>query len=724
MNLASKAHANIVLRALIFCFLAESAAWAQFAIQKAQLTVTATRYIDGGGLRTVVVPLYVSAPQTPGTYPLIVWSHGGLSTAQNIELVDYWAEQGYITVAPAHLDSVEQRDAGASAGFPTTGNTWSFVNRAADVSMVLDEIAAIATALNQQTGGGYTIAADRPVVGGHSFGAFTAMAVTGAKWVREITGGSISSDTLYSPSVIADGTVLEERFVGGIYVASAGTEQGYGLYNFNLVDVPFLGINGTADSGPPSNPFPSGYLDRLDVFTSSAGDGIGADDGVNDDGQYMVVFQDAGHTSFLGKADRYDPDVREITLRFLDGIAKGNTAALEPLHDPVAYKATRPEINQLLVRPYAGGGPVFAKPFILLPPVGPDGAVNATLAGTADGNGQAVTYAKTSGPAWLAIAPDGTVSGTPTAADEGIHDITVTATTAGGSATATAQIWVTTPPSDAILPQLAMDAGPSGLNLEMTRLMGGYTYGLETSPNLESDSWRSLANVPVPLGASAVDIPVSREPGQDRGFFRAKRLAPGPDFFDGDLLYADLNHYVALGDHRTGGPGDRRTVDWLAEELRLLGFQVTRTRHSVRQYFVEEATCVLNGQPIEVFPLWWPEAGQWNLTAPLADSAASSPNPRIAVVVLSGSGGAGIAPGSTDFNLVNGAIQSGASAVIAITPAESGELVGLNPIGSLADWPIPVLLTGAKTRTCSPPAPPPGRRRRSKYRAPIRKTTP
>jgi predicted dienelactone hydrolase len=210
MNSTSKAAASILLRALMFCFLTESAAWAQFAVQKAQLTVTATRYIEGGGLRTVVVPLYVSAPQNPGTYPLIVWSHGGLSTAQNIELVDYWAEQGYVTVAPAHLDSVEQRDAGASAGFPTTGNTWSFVNRAADVSMVLDEIAAIETALNNQTGGGYSIAADRPLVGGHSFGAFTAMAVTGAKWVREITGGSISSDTLYISSVIADGTVLEE----------------------------------------------------------------------------------------------------------------------------------------------------------------------------------------------------------------------------------------------------------------------------------------------------------------------------------------------------------------------------------------------------------------------------------------------------------------------------------------------------------------------------------
>jgi len=413
---------------------------ARAEIVKAELLIPVQRVDNLGALSGVNLPLYITAPENPGRYPLIVWSHGGLSTAQNIELVEYWAGQGFITVAPAHLDSAEQRANGASSGFPRTGNTRSFVNRVADLSSVLDAIAAVENALNTQTSGGYTIDALRPVVGGHSFGAFASMAVTGADWERSLDRRDpqvLSSDDPVDPAVIADGTLPDARFAAGIYVSPAGTEQDYGLFNFTPVDVPFLGITGTRDSGPPNSPFPSGYADRLDVFSSSAGDGIGADDGVNDEGQYMIVLQDAGHVDFLGNNNQYDADVRGVTLRFLDGVIRGNAEALVPMADPTSYATERAQVHSFFARPLIisdGGAAVFSSDLFRLP-FGRVGEVyTGSIANFATaGAGETIQYAILEGPDWLVMAADGGYSGVPVPGNEGLQRVLVSATAGGGS---------------------------------------------------------------------------------------------------------------------------------------------------------------------------------------------------------------------------------------------------------------------------------------------------
>jgi cytoskeletal protein CcmA (bactofilin family) len=73
-----------------------------------------------------------------------------------------------------------------------------------------------------------------------------------------------------------------------------------------------------------------------------------------------------------------------------------------------------------------------------------------TITGTAiDPEGDAITYSKVSGPAWLTVAANGTLSGTPTATDVGTNNFTVQATATGGSGTATLTITVVAnqPPS-------------------------------------------------------------------------------------------------------------------------------------------------------------------------------------------------------------------------------------------------------------------------------------
>ena len=74
-----------------------------------------------------------------------------------------------------------------------------------------------------------------------------------------------------------------------------------------------------------------------------------------------------------------------------------------------------------------------------------DAAYSGTLVGSAndDDTGASLAYAKLSGPAWLGVANDGTLSGTPTNADVGANAFTVSVDDGlGGSDTATLNITV------------------------------------------------------------------------------------------------------------------------------------------------------------------------------------------------------------------------------------------------------------------------------------------
>ncbi len=95
-----------------------------------------------------------------------------------------------------------------------------------------------------------------------------------------------------------------------------------------------------------------------------------------------------------------------------------------------------------------------------------------TLAGSATDTdaGDTITYSKVSGPAWLVIAPDGTLSGTPGSGTTGLNSFVVRATdTASGTADATLEITVIGLP----LPWIATDIG-TGM------LAGSTTYNAST----------------------------------------------------------------------------------------------------------------------------------------------------------------------------------------------------------------------------------------------------
>ena len=75
-----------------------------------------------------------------------------------------------------------------------------------------------------------------------------------------------------------------------------------------------------------------------------------------------------------------------------------------------------------------------------------NGFYSGTLSGNAsDPNGQALTFSKISGPSWLSIAANGTLTGTPQLADLGLNRWTVQVSSSGGTDTAILLIEVTAP---------------------------------------------------------------------------------------------------------------------------------------------------------------------------------------------------------------------------------------------------------------------------------------
>jgi hypothetical protein len=94
-------------------------------------------------------------------------------------------------------------------------------------------------------------------------------------------------------------------------------------------------------------------------------------------------------------------------------------------------------------------------------------AYNASLADNAsDPEGDTMSFSKVSGPSWLSVASDGSLSGTPGAGDVGLNSFTVQVDATGGSDTATLEITVDAPgtATDVYIADIAMSSATGGGN--------------------------------------------------------------------------------------------------------------------------------------------------------------------------------------------------------------------------------------------------------------------
>jgi hypothetical protein len=125
-----------------------------------------------------------------------------------------------------------------------------------------------------------------------------------------------------------------------------------------------------------------------------------------------------------------------------------------------------------------------------------------------DPDGEVITFAKVSGPAWLSVAADGGLSGIPANTDAGANTFVVSATDPVNlSATATMNLAVLA--ASGITAALAWQ----GTNLLLSWSGSAATYQVQVTTNLATPDWQNLAG---PLGATNLLF----APGNGAAFYR------------------------------------------------------------------------------------------------------------------------------------------------------------------------------------------------------------
>ena len=297
-------------------------------------------YVNSGGTSITAprdVVLTVFAPDRPGTYPVIVYSHGqggsGAASGGSGTTAQALADLGYIVILPTHLDSVGTYPSWLTSQFPID-NPASGLHRAADMQFALDMAQTLVTGLP-----GYTVDLSSPVVAGHSHGAFTAGLLVGLDSDRP----GYENPPVGNPYGLT--SVADSRFAAAIILSPQGEDSSWANLTSTSWDdivVPLLTITGTADAEL------GGLTDwnaRLDAFRN--GDAAES---------YALVYRDAAHNDIGGNTaiPGLTASIAGFIDRFIDGHLRGDIAARATFTDPVALLNSNPLLTQAYVRLIAG----------------------------------------------------------------------------------------------------------------------------------------------------------------------------------------------------------------------------------------------------------------------------------------------------------------------------------------------------------------------------------
>lgn len=233
-------------------------------------------------LRHKTIEMRLVYPTAPGTYPVIIFSHGaGGSKDAYTQLTEYLAARGYICIQPTHDDSIgklklKKRNAGFGDALATTNDQRYWISRARDIEATLDGLDMIATNLPS----GVTMNKEAIGMGGHSFGAFTTLILAGAP---------VNIPVNLSPGYGGLTDFGDKRIKAFLVLSGQGTGK-VGLCfpskeSYGAIKAPMLVMTGSRDKGQRGQP-PSW---RMEPFTYAGGGN-----------KHLLFIEGANHLTFTG----------------------------------------------------------------------------------------------------------------------------------------------------------------------------------------------------------------------------------------------------------------------------------------------------------------------------------------------------------------------------------------------------------------------------------------
>jgi len=258
----------------------------------------------------------VTRPKDDAPAPVLVFSHGLYGSKDGYQtLALFWASHGYAVIQPTHPDSLREGFKGQREAM----QAWDV--RPKQISQVIDALGTI----EEKTGG--KLDRERIGVGGHSFGAHTAMLVGGAV---AYPGLFAKGKSFRDPRVKCT-LLISPQGVGGLF-----REDSWKDY-----PVPALVITGSLDTSPINDTKPE---NRLDPFK------------LGPDGRMHLLWIEGAHHNFGGISGARFPGagppdegqvwvVEQASLAFFDAFVKGDEAAAKWLADGEIGKTDRAKVR-------------------------------------------------------------------------------------------------------------------------------------------------------------------------------------------------------------------------------------------------------------------------------------------------------------------------------------------------------------------------------------------
>jgi len=279
------------------------ALWAATAFGQSSDAVSATDLTWHDDARNRDVPVRIYAPaSSDGPLPVVLFSHGlGGSREHYAYLGRYWAAHGYVAVHVQHHGSDTETATSTAALQAAMRDPKNYVDRPRDISFALDRL----TALNEADGP-WKGRLDLAKVGmaGHSFGAYTTMAIAGTTFPLPSMKG------LADPRIKAAIAMSTPHLQGADYSG---------------VRIPVLHFTGTEDHIRIAPSDDIRY--RRTPFDASPGPDT-----------YLAIFAGGDHMVFSGRRQSpLDTKIEDLVCRgstaFWDAYLKGDAQARTWLAD-------------------------------------------------------------------------------------------------------------------------------------------------------------------------------------------------------------------------------------------------------------------------------------------------------------------------------------------------------------------------------------------------------